>query len=123
MKTCYIVGAGDFTRDFSPDRDDLVICADGGYDALLSRGTRCDLLVGDLDSVKSVPLGVEIIRHKVEKDETDMHLCYLEGRKRGYKNFVILGGTGGRDDHTFANYSLLYYIRKDGGRAELFSHP
>ena len=121
MSKCYIVGAGDFTRDFTPEVDDLVIAADGGYDELRSRGIRVDLLVGDLDSIKNEPKDTKIIRHKVEKDETDMHLCFLEGRTRGYSDFVILGGTGGRDDHTFANYSLLHFIRKSGGRAELFS--
>ena len=121
MKTCYIVGAGDFPFGFSPSKDDLVIAADGGYDSLLKAGVRCDLLVGDLDSIKKMPEGVETVRHKVEKDETDMHLCYLEGKKRGYDFFRIFGGAGGRDDHTFANYCLLSYIRNDGGRAELFS--
>ena len=118
---CYIVGAGEFSHTFSPDADDFVIAADGGYDNLKKANIRCDLLVGDLDSVKNVPKGVETIKHKVEKDETDMHLCYLEGKRRGYDTFKIYGGCGGRDDHTFANYCLLLYIREDGGRAELYS--
>lgn len=121
MGVCYIVGAGDFPYSFTPDKDDLVIAADGGYDTLLKFGIRCDLLIGDLDSIKREPSDVEILRHKVEKDETDMHLCYLEGKRRGYSHFRIYGGTGGRDDHTFANYCLLSYIRNRGGRAELFS--
>ena len=121
MKVCYIVGAGEFSGGFVPTEDDLVIAADGGYDLLTNHGIRCDLLVGDLDSLKDIPNGVQIIRHKVEKDETDMHLCFLEGARRGYDFFRIYGGTGGRDDHTFANYCLLSYIRNHGGRAELFS--
>ena len=121
MSICYIVGAGYFPFPFTPKDADLVIAADGGYDTLRRHSIRCDLLIGDLDSIVDLPNDVEIIRHKVEKDETDMHLAYLEGAKRGYKNFRIYGGTGGRDDHTFANYSLLLYIRNSGGRAELFS--
>ena len=119
MKTCYIVGAGEFYGSFSPTDDDLVIAADGGYDSLCMRKIRCDLLVGDMDSQKVLPCGVEIIRHPVEKDETDMHLAYLEGRRRGYVNFEIYGGVGGRADHTFANYCLLSYICADGGHAVL----
>lgn len=120
MRVCYIVGAGDFFGTFAPDKDDLVIAADGGYTSLLARGIRCDLLIGDMDSIQSLPSGLEIIRHKVEKDETDMHLAYLEGVRRGYSDFAIYGGVGGRSDHTFANYCLLSYISKHGGRAKLF---
>ena len=119
MKKCYIVGAGEFFGDFSPREEDLVIAADGGYSALSERGIRCDLLVGDLDSEDSPPTDIEILRHPIEKDETDMHLAYLEGARRGYENFEIYGGTGGRSDHTFANYCLLFYIRERGGRARL----
>jgi len=118
-KTCYIVGAGDFFGEISPLENDLVIAADGGYDHLLKRGITPHLLIGDLDSLISPLPSCEIIRHKIEKDETDMHLAYLEGARRGYDAFEIYGGTGGREDHTFANYCLLYYIRNHGGRATL----
>ena len=122
MRTCYIIGAGDFYGSITRGECDLVIAADGGYDALCERGIKCDLIIGDMDSVKAVPSGVELLRHKVEKDETDMHLAYLEGKRRGYKNFVILGGVGGRADHTFANYCLLSYIESDGNKALLYGN-
>ena len=109
MDICYIVGAGDFDTVFSPAEDDLVIAADGGYDHLKENGIRCDVCIGDLDSVKKLPDCIETVRFPVEKDETDMHLSFLEGYKRGYRVFRLYGGTGGRCDHTFANYSLLLY--------------
>ena len=59
---CYIVGAGEFYGEFTPTRDDLVIAADGGYDALISHGYRCDVLIGDLDSISSVPDNIELIK-------------------------------------------------------------
>ena len=121
MSICYIVGAGDFSRPFVPNECDLVIAADGGYDSLKRFGIRCDLLIGDLGSINETPCGVETLRHPTKKDETDMHLSYLEGVKRGYTSFVILGGTGGREDHTFANYSLLLYIANRGHKAHLLS--
>ena len=120
MKTCYIVGAGEFYGSFSPKADDLVIAADGGYNSLCERGIRCDLLIGDMDSIAKIPSEVETIRHKVQKDETDMHLAYLEGARRGCSDFAIYGGVGGRPDHTFANYCLLSYIREHGERAKLY---
>lgn len=121
MKTCYIVGAGDFESGFTPGDNDLVIAADGGYSTLMEKGMRCDLLIGDMDSIREAPRGANLIRHPVEKDETDTYLAYLEGWRRGYRKFEIYGGTGGRSDHTFANYCLLLNIKNNGGDARLYS--
>ena len=120
MGTCYIVGAGEFFGNFCPDKTDLVIAADGGYTELAKRGIRCDLLIGDLDSLGNVPSGVELLKFPVEKDETDMHLAFLEGVRRGYSHFELFGGTGGRPDHTFANYCLLILIKRSGCTATLY---
>lgn len=119
MGICYIVGAGDFTTHFTPTDSDLVIAADGGYDSLTKTGIRCDLLIGDLDSITEVPTGVKIIRYPVKKDETDMMLAYLAGAERGYTDFEIHGATGGRQDHTFANYCLLLYMSERGHRGSI----
>ncbi len=122
MKTCYIVGAGELFGSFSPKPDDFVIAADGGYDNLKRLGILPNIIIGDLDSLASnLPAGLEVIRHPVEKDETDAHLAYLEGAARGYTNFELYGGTGGREDHTFANYSLLLYAKKRGHNIKLVS--
>ena len=122
MGICYIVGAGEFYGSFKPCGDDLVIAADGGYESLTKRNIRCDVLIGDMDSLEKIPSGPEILRHRVEKDETDMHLAYLEGQKRGYTEFMLYGGVGGRPDHTFANYCLLSYIKENGGCARLIDN-
>ena len=122
MNTCYIVGAGDFYGSFIPDASDLVIAADGGYTSLTERNIRCDVLIGDMDSLSDVPTGVKLIKHPSEKDETDTYLAYLHGKSLGYSNFEIYGGVGGREDHTFANYCLLAKIREDGCRATLFGN-
>ena len=121
MGACYIVGAGDFSSPFTPCDDDLVIAADGGYDHLERFGIRCDILLGDLDSIKSTPEKIKTVRFPVRKDETDAYLAYREGAKLGYKIFYIYGGTGGREDHTFANYCLLLYIKEQGNSGFLIS--
>ena len=119
---CYIVGAGELHSLPSPKEGDLVIAADGGLDALINGGITPTVVVGDLDSLSGrIPEGIEILRHPVEKDETDSHLSYLEGAKRGYTVFSLYGCTGGRDDHTFANYSLLLYAKKRGHDMTLVS--
>ena len=119
MKTCYIVGAGEFFGELNVNEDDLVIAADGGYDTLLSLGITPDLLIGDMDSIATENARSERIVFPVRKDETDSFLAYREGVRRGYENFVLLGCVGGRDDHTFANYSLLIYAKSQSHSMKL----
>ena len=115
MRVCYIVGAGEFYGSFEKKAGDLVIAADGGYDNLKRRGYTPDVLVGDLDSIISeIPEGLRTVNYPKEKDETDMFLAYGEGVKLGYSEFVMLGATGGRLDHTYANLSLLLYAKERG---------
>ena len=115
MGICYIVGAGDFYGQITKCDGDMIIAADGGYDALTLRGYTPDLLIGDFDSIASdLPEGIRTLRHPKEKDETDMFLAYSEGARLGYTEFVMLGATGGRLDHTYANLSLLLYAKEKG---------
>ena len=69
MKTCYIVGAGDFTsRGLAPAEGDLLIAADGGYDWLRQSGLTPDFLLGDLDSLgvlPSLPAKTKLLRYPV----------------------------------------------------------
>ena len=53
------------------------------------------------------------------KDDTDTLLAVKTGIERGYTEFVIYGGVGGRPDHTFANYQTLCYISRRGGKGFL----
>ena len=120
MSRCIIIGAGE---SYLPENipDGFVIAADGGYDTARAAGIKPDVLIGDLDSIEGdIPEGIQIIKHPVEKDETDLHLAYLEGVKRGYTDFLILGCSGGRANHTFANYSLLLYAKNRGHSMTLF---
>ena len=115
MGVCYLVGAGDFYGNIDLCDGDVIIAADGGYDSLLSRGYVPSVLIGDFDSIESdLPEGIRTVRHPKEKDETDMFLAYAEGVKLGYTEFVMLGATGGRLDHTYANISLLLYAKENG---------
>lgn len=114
---CYIVCALPQRHAFSPEPGDLVIAADGGYAQL--GGIRPDLVVGDFDSLGYVPQGEEIVRHPAEKDDTDTMLAAKIGIARGFRLFVLLGGVGGRLDHTLANIQTLAFLRENGARAAL----
>ena len=109
MKTCLIFGAGetDGTEPL-PAAPDLVIAADGGLDAALSRGLTPDLCIGDFDSAAAAPPpGSEVIRLPREKDETDSAAAAEEALRRGCGRLLFYGMLGGRPDHSFANLSLL----------------
>jgi thiamine pyrophosphokinase len=114
---CYIVCALPQNHTLSPAPGDLVIAADGGYAHL--HGIHADLVVGDFDSLGYVPAGESVVRHPAEKDDTDTMLAARIGLSRGYRAFVLLGGVGGRLDHTLANIQTLAFLRENGARAAL----
>lgn len=97
-------------REWLEKKDgDLLICADGGYDAAVKHGLVPDLVIGDFDSMPYDHVrGCESIRLPVHKDDTDMVVCLEEGRRRGYTSFRIAGCLGGRLDHTISNLQCLY---------------
>ncbi|MBQ7834546.1 MAG: thiamine diphosphokinase [Ruminiclostridium sp.] len=114
-KVCHLVGAGDFfgfNTQISPD--DTVIAVDGGYRILNDKGIVPDYVVGDFDSLGIVPDGENVTVLPSEKDVTDMFTAINLGIEKGCVWFHIYGGTGGRLDHTLANFQLLRYFAEKG---------
>ncbi|MBQ8537660.1 MAG: thiamine diphosphokinase [Clostridia bacterium] len=94
---------------------DLVLCADGGYEASLALGLKPDRLIGDMDSRSAdEQVCCPVSRYPVMKDETDTILCLQEGMAMGVTEFVVLGGLGGRLDHTYANIQAMAYGLEQG---------
>lgn len=117
---CYIVGAcppGEIR--FAPGRPAFVIAADKGLVHLEAQGIRPDLIVGDFDSLGRVPAGDNILRHPVEKDDTDTMLAVKTALDRGMGTIVFYGCLGGRLDHTYANLQTLTYLAQRGGQGWL----
>ncbi len=108
----------------------LVICADGAAEKLKAIGAVPDVLVGDFDSIQSEVLdyfaqkSVKQIVLEPEKDFSDTHVAVELAMDRGYQEIDIVGGFGGRWDHSIANFNLLYYgyskklKRKNGDDAQ-----
>ena len=121
-KRCIIVGAGEFLENkIDIDENDFIIAADGGYKHCLSVNVMPHLVVSDFDSYHEDIKGVEVIRCVPEKDDTDMLLAIHEGIKRGYGEFIIYGGLGGRLEHSFANIQCLKYLCEQKIRAKMIS--
>ena len=122
---CVVIGAGDLTVcSLEVTEQDLVIAVDGGLSYCSLLGVEPDLILGDFDSVSpeeakavealEVQIPERILRLPREKDDTDMLAALKEGLRRGYRDFRIYGGTGGRFDHTLANIQCLLYLKKQG---------
>ena len=109
---------GDPGAAYDPRPDDFVLCADGGWRVAGAVGARPDIVMGDFDS-SDVPPGVPVERFPVEKDDTDTLLCMKKGLALGFDDFLIVGGFGGRLDHTLANLQSMNYAASLGARAEM----
>ena len=109
----YILTGGAIHPDnihIKPDRDDLIIAADSGFNHAKNLGLTPAVVVGDYDSLGRVPEqgpNVEVITHPAEKDETDTQLAIRLALSRGADDVHIIGGLGGRLDHTLSNLAIL----------------
>lgn len=115
---CAVVVLGGFIENYEEikekiSKDSYFIYCDKGLIHEKSLGRKPDLAVGDFDSC-SIPEGTEVITLPREKDDTDGRYGVKEAIKRGYKEIIILGATGGRIDHTLGNIYLLDYIYSNG---------
>lgn len=117
---CYIVGAGEVGRlSITRAPGDYLVAADGGLEKLRAHGLEPDLVLGDFDSVTKLPEHPNILRFPVRKDDTDTMLALRLMLKDGWRIFCIYGGTGGRIDHTLANYQALAYLASHGAQGYL----
>lgn len=122
MKKCIIIGAGDFFEHYiSPSSDDFVIAADGGLLHAQNHNIHVDLLLGDMDSLNGKTKFPNMLLLPVEKDDTDTLAAIRYGIKKGFTEFHIYGGTGGRLDHTLANIQCLTFLAKQGMRGFLYA--
>ena len=95
-----------------PEKGDLLIAADSGWNNATLLGVTPDVLMGDMDSIgdKKVPNGVEIYRVPAEKDLTDTQLAVEFALQKGARDLVIIGGLSGRLDHTLSNLAILEHL-------------
>ena len=119
MKTnCVIVGGAeiknyDLIRNyFGPD--DFFIYCDCGLKHEKKLNRNPDLIIGDFDSHKKPDDLRNVIVLPVVKDDTDTIFAVKEAIKRNFENFILIGVTGGRQDHNLGNiYALLMLAEKN----------
>jgi len=85
----------------------FVIAADSGFDHATALGLAVGLVVGDLDSIQTVPPDVPVERHPPDKDATDLELALRAAARLEPERIIVVGGQGGRLDHLLANALVL----------------
>lgn len=121
MKRCVIFAAMPVSESLQAwwKNADYVIAADAGYKTAQRLGVQPDLLLGDYDSAPVPKTSVETVHLPIEKDDTDTYYAARRALKTGCDEVVILGGTGGRLDHTMANLQTLVFLARHHVRALL----
>lgn len=100
---------------------DCVLAADSGAAWLHALGQMPDVLIGDFDSLEPGILKAcqenghtRWVRHRADKDQTDMELCVEEAIRMGATRVWVFGGLGTRLDHSLANLTLLHAFHQAG---------
>lgn len=123
MDRCVIIGGADIA-DYQRVRkelreNDFFICCDSGLRHADNLRISPSLIIGDFDSHEKPETETETIVLPREKDDTDTVYAAREAIRRGYEDFLMIGVTGGRFDHTFGNVSLLLYLDSQGKSARI----
>lgn len=120
-----LISGGDIDRDFALDflrkrKDARIIAVDRGMKFCYENNIDIDATVGDFDSVDRNSMeyfeksGVPIKRLRPEKDDSDTQSALQMAADMGADQVEILGATGTRIDHLWANVQLLLLAKKIG---------
>jgi thiamine pyrophosphokinase len=88
------------------------VAADSGFDTAIGAGITPDFVIGDMDSIANHEAfntfpKEKIMQHPVDKDFTDTELGAIMIKGQLNCEFILVGGGGGRIDHSMAIWSLL----------------
>jgi thiamine pyrophosphokinase len=92
-----------------------IVCCDGSAQSLVLMGLKPDAIVGDMDSLTDdlAKMFADRIFPDKNQDTNDLTKAVSWCIDMGYKDLVIVGATGKREDHTLGNISLLAeYVRE-----------
>jgi len=92
--------------DLEFNQFEAVICADGGLLIAEKLSLQPTHLIGDYDSMEA-PDMPDIIRLPMEKDMTDTEAAVDMAYELGFNHITVLGGLGGRFDHTMGNLGVM----------------
>lgn len=102
---------------------EFVIACDGAALSLLRNGIRPNVIVGDLDSLPEefCKTYAGCLLCVADQEINDLTKAVRHARDLEFKEVLILGATGLREDHTLGNISLLAEYISDFDRIEMLS--
>ncbi len=130
-KKTVIVSGGMLEEDFvlpilKSEETEFVIGVDKGLEFLYKHEIKPDYIVGDFDSVSRElvdyyreELNVPIREFKPVKDASDTEIALRLCLGLNRKSILILGGTGNRIDHLWANVQCLQIALQAGADARI----
>ncbi len=130
-KRSIIISGGDLDEELTlsvlkEQEERCVIGVDKGVEFLYRHQIMPDYIVGDFDSVSGEirdyyknETNVPVREYNPVKDASDTEIAIRLAMTLGSKNMVILGATGGRIDHLWANVQSLMIPFKAGIDAKI----
>ena len=122
-----IVAGGEYPTAEPPlqilQQTPYAVCCDGAADAYISRGGVPDAIVGDGDSISACNRERYADRLHIfaEQETNDQTKAMRFLRQMGKRDIAIVGATGGREDHTLGNISLLIEYARMGLCVHLYT--
>ena len=113
-KHVVILADGNFPQTAYPlsllHKADVIICCDGAIVKLLKyTNLQANYIVGDMDTLdqENKSRFKDIIHHNPDQETNDQTKVFHFALTLSPTRISILGATGGREDHTLGNISLL----------------
>ncbi len=104
-------------------KSEYILCCDGAVDKLVKHGLKPDFIVGDGDSIseENKRRFADIFMQIPDQETNDQTKAVKYLMSRGVREISILGATGGREDHTLGNISLLIDYRHMGAKVKMYT--
>lgn len=93
------------------EKYDWIVCTDGAYHFLVDSKIIPDLIMGDFDSIESLPKDIPHL-HTPDQNFTDFEKSLMHIIKLGYTDIDVFAANGLEQDHFLGNLSTALKYKK-----------
>ncbi len=122
-----VVGNGDYPSHPIPlkilNESKFVVCCDGGANEYIRKGNIPNLIIGDGDSLSKENAIRFKERIKIDSDQetNDLTKAVKYLLKNDFRDILIVGASGKREDHIIGNVSLLREYLLHGANVRMYT--